>query len=249
MMSGDGHSGLLERRVVAFIDILGFRDLMRRMEAEPELAASVHHVLLGTFTKEEGIYDADVRHVDMTTFSDCTVLSAPEGHEAEILSKLTYLTRDLMTNSILCRGAVVLGMAHHHERILFGPAIVDAYEKELHVARYPRIFVSDEVTARVQAADSPERRYHPARALVRDVDGCWFLDVFDGIVAADPVGKEVTFERIRESIRGGLHRAVEADRVDIVAKHRWLAARFNLTVRRHYEGAVPPIDVDRPMAG
>lgn len=246
-MTPYGQPGLLEQRVVAFIDILGFRELVRRMEREPELAESVHWALLGIRVKEEGIYRDDERHVEMTSFSDCTVFSATEGHETEILSRLTYLSRDLMTNGILCRGAVVLGKAHHQERILFGPAVVAAYEAELHVAKYPRIFVSDEVRERVQAADSnPGRPYHPARALVRDVDGCWFLDAFEGIVAADPGGKQVTFHRMGDSIRWGLRQAIEAGRLDVVAKHRWLAARFNAVVTRHYQGIVSLIDIDHP---
>jgi hypothetical protein len=237
---------LFEQRVVAFIDILGFRELVRRMDTEPDLAQRVHHALLGIRLKEDGIYEDEDRRVEMTSFSDSSVFSAREGHETEILSRLTYLSRDLMTNGILCRGAVVLGKAHHRERILFGPAIVAAYEAELHVAKYPRIFVADEVKTRVDAADSnPARRYHPARALVRDVDGCWFLDAFISIVAADPEGKQVTFQRMGDSIRSGLHRAMRAHQLDVVAKHRWLAARFNLTVKRHYEGIVPLIDVDQ----
>jgi hypothetical protein len=141
----------------------------------------------------------------------------------------------------------VLGRAHHRERILFGPAVVAAYDAELHVAKYPRIFVADEVKARVEAADSnPQRRYHPARALVRDTDGCWFLDPFIGIVRADPIGKQTTLQMIGQSIRSGLHRAMQASQVDIVAKHRWLAARFNLTVKEHYDGIVPLIDIDQP---
>jgi hypothetical protein len=236
---------ILEQRVVAFIDILGFRDLVRRMNTEPDLPQRVHHALLGIRLKEDGIYEDEDHRVEMTSFSDSSVFSAPEGHETEILSRLTYLSRDLMTNGVICRGAVVLGKAHHRERILFGPAIVAAYEAELHVAKYPRIFVADEVKARVQAADAnPARRYHPARALVRDTDGCWFLDAFVGIMGADPQGKEVTFQRMGASIRSGLHRAMQAHQLDIVAKHRWLAGRFNLTVKRHYEGIVPSIDID-----
>jgi hypothetical protein len=244
-----GEPELLERRVLAFIDILGFRDLVRRMDgAEPELAEQIHHALLGTLLKEEGIYQADERTVEMTSFSDCVVLSALEGHEVEVLSKLTYLSRDLMTNGILCRGAVVIGKAHHRERMLFGSAIVAAYEAELHVAKYPRIFVTDEVKDRAQAADSnTQRRFHPARALTRDVDGCWFLDVFEGIVANDPIGKQVTFQRMRATIGGGLHRAIREGQLDIVAKHRWLAARFNVAVQRHFEGVVLPIDIDHPL--
>jgi hypothetical protein len=239
---------LLDPRVVAFIDVLGFRELVRRMETEPDLVERVHHALLGIRVKEDGIYADEDHKVEMTSFSDCAVFSAPEGQESDVLRRLTYLSRDLMSNGILSRGAVVLGKVHHRERILFGPAIVTAYEAELHVAKYPRIFVSDEVKARVQAADSPERAYHPARALVRDVDGCWFLDPFIAIVGANPIGLQVTFQRIGLSIQSGLRRALLARQLDIVAKHRWLAVRFNLTVKRHYEGVVDPVDLDPPLA-
>jgi len=244
-VNGYAEEVILEERVVAFVDILGFRELVRRMDTDPGLPQRVHHALLGVRLKEDGIYEDEDHRVEMTSFSDSSVFSAPEGHETEILSRLTYLSRDLMTNGVLCRGAVVLGRAHHRERILFGPAIVSAYEAELHVAKYPRIFVADEVKARVQAADTnPQRRYHPARALVRDTDGCWFLDPFIGIVRADPMGKEITFQSIGASIRSGLQRAMQERKVDIVAKHRWLAVRFNLTVKAHYDGVVPLIDID-----
>lgn len=88
----------------------------------------MHHALLGVRLKEDGIYEDEAHRLEMTSFSDSSVFSAPEGHETEILRRLTYLSRDLMTNGVICRGAVVLGKAHHRERILFGPAIVAAYE-------------------------------------------------------------------------------------------------------------------------
>ena len=243
---GSAHNALLQQRIVAFLDILGFQDLMHRMDgAEPELADRVHHCLAGAHAKEAGIYESTTRRVEMTSFSDCTVISGSLDDAVEVLGKAAYLTRDFVIHGILSRGAVVVGKAYHQERILFGPAVVFAYDAERNVAKYPRIYVADEI-ANVVRADprASAGRYHVAQALRRDSDGCWFLDVFLAALAGNPGGRQQQFLSIRHHLESDLHRALRGRRTDIVAKYRWLIARFNETVPQHFAGLVRPIDID-----
>jgi hypothetical protein len=183
----------------------------------------------------------------MTSFSDCIVISAEPSASAEVLAKAAYVARDFIVNGILSRGAVVIGKAYHQERILFGPAVVAAYKAERDVAKYPRIFVDDEIAAAVAtAAQHSARPYHVGHALRRDNDGCWHLDVFLAAIAGNPEGRQVQFQRIRDHLDSDLRRALRQRRTDIVAKYRWLIGRFNEAVSAHFAGIVPPIDVDPP---
>jgi hypothetical protein len=84
----------------------------------------------------------------MTAFSDCYVLSEvfPAWH---VVAAVQALGSRLLAEGILTRGGVVQGGAYHNGRVLFGPGIVEAYNLEREVAKYPRIVVSEEVRGQV----------------------------------------------------------------------------------------------------
>jgi hypothetical protein len=199
-------------RVVAFIDILGFGSLVRRMQTDADLRRDVYTALRRTLGKEQGLSAMQDRQVEMTSFPDCTVLSSPAGNEREILAKAAYLTRDFLFSGILCRGAIVTGPAYHRDRILLGPAVVDAYERERGVAKFPRIVVSDDVAARARERDTqPDAIVKWSRVLRRDVDGCWFVDPFHfsvkdtaAEVEDDAIGLAQPFKRFRSTLAAAL---------------------------------------------
>ena len=51
----------------------------------------------------------------------------------------------LISNDILCRGAVTYGKLIHTKEMIFGPALVQAYETESKAALYPRIILSEDL--------------------------------------------------------------------------------------------------------
>jgi hypothetical protein len=106
-------------RFVAFIDILGFRDLIDRMfRDEPELFRTLLEALETAKAMSEGSDPENVRAV--TAFSDSVVISegGPFG-TAGVLAYVRILTGRLLMKGVLCRGGIAKGRTYHAEGILF----------------------------------------------------------------------------------------------------------------------------------
>ena len=138
----------------------------------------------------------------------------------------------------------LMGGAYHRGRVVFGPAVIDAYELESQVAKYPRILVTESVREEAWG-------YHTGlcrgRLFLQDFDGCWFLNVlapplskWKAISDVAPDRNARAFLRI---VRGRL--ADELGRVNgdlrRLSKLRWIAHHFNIAAAK--EGGVEMIDV------
>jgi hypothetical protein len=73
-----------------------------------------------------------------------SAVGTSEGLDA-MLYALEALTLDLLTEGYFARGALIKGQLHHDDKMLFGPALVEAYRLETEVVSYPRIMVSSDV--------------------------------------------------------------------------------------------------------
>ena len=49
----------------------------------------------------------------------------------------------MMSKGILLRGGITVGQLCHKDNIVYGPAMVEAYELESKSAIYPRVIVSE----------------------------------------------------------------------------------------------------------
>ncbi len=181
------------RRYIAFVDILGFQNIVKPMETDSELYDTVRDALkmLATQASEFRKYRRSIQdkrketesrgkvsldlgsNLQMTAFSDCYVLSEPD-HAWQVLAAVQLLGSHFLTKGILTRGSVLYGRAYHRSGVLFGPGIVEAYHREHTTAWYPRILVSDEVA-------EDEWWYHEGlwkeRLLKRDNDGSWYINL------------------------------------------------------------------------
>jgi hypothetical protein len=168
-----------EQRYVAFVDILGFSDIVKRMDAEEHLFTTIRDALWKLSSQSRGFTEyrrkkkSDIR---MAAFSDCYVLSEASSFKAwRVLAAVQKLGADFLKEGILTRGAVVLGKAYHEGPVLFGQGVVDAHNWESEVAKYPRIRVSGEVRKHVW--DYHEGSSWKKELLKRDVDGFWFVNL------------------------------------------------------------------------
>jgi hypothetical protein len=141
-------TNLYSQRYVAFIDILGFGNIVRQSVQLPGQAAA----LLQIFDRMHKRWSDEAlkaTHANMgddfrvQSFSDCTVMSeaaTPRGL-AHLLLMVTQFTLELMGQGFLVRGGVAKGLLHHADKAVFGPAFLDAYALERDIACFPRIVV------------------------------------------------------------------------------------------------------------
>jgi len=148
-----------KKSLVAFIDILGFSDLVNKSSSDPEKRKKVEKIVNFVrdiiFVQEKILQPDDPFYLKVSFISDSIVISVdiPEHtHDQHLLNILKYtgsVGLSLLALGISCRGAIVMGNIFHHRDSNFntvvGPALVNAYNLERTVAVYPRIIVDNSV--------------------------------------------------------------------------------------------------------
>jgi hypothetical protein len=239
--------GLPGMRIVAYIDILGFRALLARMFGdEPELYSELRNALSRIRQYEHSFQQDSLLPIEASAFSDCIVVSAAaeESVELSLLTRIATLSSSLLESGILIRGGVATGRTHHNGGIVFGEGLVRAYELERSVAKYPRIVVARDLS------DSAQHSLPPG-LLIQDLDGCWYCNPFygywepapwkpmsgmAGILDAYARGRFNTDRLLK--VRAQLVKMLARERtrepwaLDILSKVSWIASRFNEVVKQ-----------------
>lgn len=173
-----------DTRAVLFLDLLGFRELIASRKERDILDAL-------TISSENPIpfgANAD-KNIDfrVTAFSDSIVCSArilgknnflPAAYVATYAGRLAL---EMLTRGILTRGALTVGKLYHQGQTVFGPALIDAYERESRLAQYPHIIVPTKVrgginmTLSIKLGTDWWLNHYPFR---EDFDGLHHLDIF-----------------------------------------------------------------------
>ena len=157
-------------RYCAFVDILGFRQLIESLSKDPQQVAALRNVLRRVRNPATSAKEV----VRAQSISDAVALSAEVNADglSAMFRMLTYLSIDLLCQGFLVRGAVVKGPLYHDDSMVFGKALVDAYHLESEIARFPRIMVSREVREDIL-------RLRPAlmEHLRQSDDGPMYIDV------------------------------------------------------------------------
>ena len=114
-------------------------------------------------------------HPTVTSFSDCVVVSSPITNATScemVLALATKYWDRWLDNGFLGRGGATVGQLVHRNGVVFGPALVEAYELEAKTAVYPRIIGTDKLIETMQQLElSPELYFR------RDEDELWCLEV------------------------------------------------------------------------
>jgi hypothetical protein len=140
-------------RYCAFIDILGFSELIARLTKDPRKAKDVRTLLRGVHSAPPAKYMSFFATSDLKaqSISDALCLSAAPTAPglAHLFFSLEELSRRLLREGYFLRGAVVKGRLYHDDKMVFGDALVRAYRLEMEVVRYPRIIITSDVIKEV----------------------------------------------------------------------------------------------------
>jgi hypothetical protein len=234
MTSASERDNYFEERFVAFVDILGFWHLVGRMKKDRRLFTTIRDALniIGNQSRQFRQYRAQRGESDlrMTAFSDCYVVSGRIS-AWRVLAGVQALGATLLSQGILCRGAVVKGAAYHRGRVLFGPAVIEAYKLENRVAKYPRILVIEAVLK--NAWNYHKGSHRRGRLFTQDTDGCWFVNVLTPSMskwsAVSPLRADVSSRKFLQTARRQIKSNLEKARNDLgqLSKLHWLGHHFN----------------------
>ena len=163
-------------RLVAFLDILGFKDaVLNRGRGVTDVIESIDSNLSSVLDAMKGEggdwYSAKL-------FSDCMSISCDNfgNNLYYMLNEISNLQFSLATQGLFVRGAITYGPHFENERIIFSEALIRAYELE-QKANYPRIIISDSVLDLI-SREPKDRRDSLTPYLITPPDQICTLDYF-----------------------------------------------------------------------
>lgn len=249
-----------EERVVAFVDVLGFKEIIARSASDPEL---VHRIFYALDVRKDDwatMYAADVglqRKPEefsdrFHSFSDCVVMSV--GTEIEDIGLLVYgifkLCRQLLVQGFASRGGIAKGLLYHHDEVqaaagsnraptmVFGPAFIDAYQFESSHADGPRVILQNKVWQQINTycSDNPSEKLGKflSTHIRRAEDGPAFIDLFAdfGLSHFYDTNRDLSAEM--KQIQTHICQALDSstDKPHHFKKNAQLAREFNNAVER-----------------
>lgn len=161
----------LQSHFVAFIDILGFSEMVR-LDCESSASPKHLQVLYESHVKASSLFAQDL-DAGLIQFSNSIVFSKPFNLDAlpGFLKSIGDWQQSLIFNGLLCRGGVAFGKHFVKDKFLFSKAMIDAYRLESAKARFPRIVVSEDLLQLASSVISIDEL-----CLRREDDGAVFVD-------------------------------------------------------------------------
>ena len=162
-----------EDRIVAFVDILGFRSLVGRLQSDSQLHQQLHGALsaIKSFKSFAGSPQTAQKELEASVFSDSIVISGATSELHTVIWTCLGLQTRLLAFCVLTRGGISCGPTHHKEDLLYGEGMIKAYDLESKAAIYPRVVVDPKLVSELLEG-------HRVMLLNLDVDGLWHTDPF-----------------------------------------------------------------------
>lgn len=173
-----------ELRIVAFLDVLGWKAIIKNTANDSEYLSFVAQTLdkATSFLKRRTVDDDGSPSTDrFTHFSDSMVISFisdDDYHIYRLFREVEIAIRTLFLSGILVRGGISIGRLIHTEKHVFGPALNSAYEAESSFAVYPRVILDEEAASYVKSSVKLNAFNERSGLLSTDDDGRLFIDYF-----------------------------------------------------------------------
>jgi hypothetical protein len=234
-----------EDRYLAFVDVLGFSSLVNRSREDAAVVAQLKDALSDVSAKALAAR-SDELQLEATSFSDTVVISAPVG-EAELLHMLQIIDEfgyGLLRRNMLFRGALVRGQLLHRPDLIFGPALIDAYDLETKKSFHPRIMLDSNIYGAIQHASDPTRG-ELMRYLTVDPYDVPYLNLFAKWQTEKPLDATALGElvQLQDIIAAGL--VAGAENPSVGEKYKWLARKLNRFIaKRKLSNQIAAIEVE-----
>ncbi|WP_439481932.1 hypothetical protein [Cyclobacterium plantarum] len=246
-----------ELRLIAFIDILGFKEIVKQSETDSskiQLIFSVLEYLKGWEKTEKwnlkfveieesaqykGLSNFDLRgKTNTTSFSDSIVVSVKVDKNVNemastLIVNLAYIGTVLLEKGILIRGGLTIGNIFHTDNgTVFGQGLIDAFLLETKSAKFPRIVLSDKLLNQLNyPLETKRSRYPYHQYLDRFEDGCVG---FHQLIYYQVI--ESWTEMIPELLTKSLNKVRKViisgldssfERPEVFEKYKWLKEQYN----------------------
>jgi len=246
-----------EKRLVAFIDILGFKEIVKQSEKDISKIELIYSALdylknweaqekwdlrlveIEKDAQKRGVKNFDIREkTNITAFSDSIVVSVKVDNNinelaSTLIINLAYIGAILLEKGILFRGGLTVGKLIHIENgTVFGQGLIDSYKLESNNAKYPRIILSDKLIKELNYPIETKRNRYPYHQYVnRFDDGCvgFHQMIYYQVIES---WTEMTKEKLIESlnkVRKVIVNGLDTtfENPDVFEKYKWLKEHYN----------------------
>lgn len=230
-----------EKRIVAFVDFLGFKNIVFETVANEEKLNNLIHVLEYSrkhFEPMKFEHPLPPDYPKVTHFSDSIVFSFPHTSESGVfgaINELHLFLIELTGKGYVCRGGIAMGDMIHDGNMAFGPAFVSAYELESQKAIFPRIIISKDVLE--NAAHYHAEHHDPEMELgfIDDLISCdsdneYYIDYF-GKAINNLDDQEYDTIAYTDCLRNIIANGLLSTNENVLEKYRWMAAKYDEIVR------------------
>lgn len=235
-------------RLVAFIDILGFKEAIKKSNTD----VNEFNRIRGTLTELKEFFIQPKDHYEVEAdrklgadtqilqVSDSLVISRliqEEGGVFYMLYDCAFAIHLLIENGFLCRGAVRFGNMFHKDTTLFGQAFVDAYLAE-EAEKLPVIKFDKDLFEIVKHFPGPANKGNEKWEIDFIKKNCkqletgeYYLDYFtdyDDRVGGGEGTASIHYSKLRDVIVDGLKLPIETS---AYKKFLWAKEQFNKSAK------------------
>jgi len=226
--------------VVSYLDIIGFRELVKN-KTPGEISRLLR--ILGESARPNSL--AKFPRSQFTRFSDTIIRSIPVGktrpHNLIFeLRSLVYAQMALIPLGVTIRGTVTIGDIAQSWGIVYGPAVVRAYDLEKQKAGPPRIIIDEAVLNLFRPHLTSEELRSDFELLVKEDHATFYVDYLRACERELNVPEQeytILLTHHRDLIRNGLKE--HANNPHIFSKYVWLKNYHERTLRERFGAAIP----------
>ncbi len=223
-----------QRRVVAFIDILGWENAVEESVANAQLRNRMGHGLdaLGKIVRNDVSEEDDPRLASeqfipsddqASQFSDSVIISYLFNHPHDLtrlIRAVSSYQAIMLLEGFPLRGGITAGLLYHHESVAFGPALSAAVALE-RKARLPRVIIDAALNSHVEKASIQMPAHWPF--ISQDEPGTFYADYLSGLALSPTAGTVV-----RSFIKAQLSQYAGDE--PVLAKYQWLSEKFEQAI-------------------
>lgn len=239
---------MYEDRIVAFVDLLGFKNAVRESVYDPDIRRRIKAVFDILSNEYEHTYKADedtdslakLIGKEMTFFSDCVVISYDQraiGGIFYTLLDIIHLCLDFSYNGFLLRGGVVCGQITHEKNICYGPAMNNAYLIESEIAKNPLIRIDNSIFINAEKYKAKHHTIlqeyeHIFNLLKTDhKTGAYYIDYLAQSSECDSWNSYLNYlHKIKKDMEYNLWKYRDNPR--IYSKYEWYKTYYNDTIKQ-----------------
>jgi hypothetical protein len=256
-----------QEQFTAFVDFLGFGEASTELDEERRIKvlellqalASLRSEFSAVTTDQPDGAKGHIIKPTISTFSDHILISYPLqsvvsqlGSErwaallilSQINRLLQAVTAAALRIGFVIRGGATIGKLYHAKGVVFGEAMIEAFQLETRTAIYPRVVLSNKITQRQDWAA------HQGPFILKDQDGIHNVDyirsmLFHSAPPGDNWNASVKswFESVIPIIEGNLRELEANGKLNELAKWPWFAKRFRASLERLPPGALNDLGV------